>query len=120
MMGRAGRYGLDSEGEGIIITAHSELQYYLSLMNQQLPIESQFIKKLPDMLNAEIVLGSIQTLQEAAAWLGYTYLHVRMLRNPAFYGVSQDDLEDDPTLKQRRLDLAHTAVTLLDRHNLIK
>ena len=54
---RAGRFGLDSEGEGIIITAHSELQYYLSLMNQQLPIESQLIKKLPDSLNAEIVLG---------------------------------------------------------------
>ena len=120
MMGRAGRYGLDSEGEGIIITAHTELQYYLSLMNQQLPIESQFINKLPDMLNAEIVLGSIQTLREAASWLGYTYLHVRMLRNPSLYGVSVDDLEDDPTLLQRRLDLVHTAATILDRHNLIK
>ena len=71
MLGRAGRYGMDSEGEGIIMTTHSELQFYLSLMNQQLPIESQFIKKLPDMLNAEVVLGAVMSVREAASWLGY-------------------------------------------------
>jgi pre-mRNA-splicing helicase BRR2 len=120
MMGRAGRYGLDSEGEGIIITAHSELQFYLSLMNQQLPIESQFIQKLPDMLNAEIVLGSIHSIREAAAWLSYTYLYVRMLRNPSMYGISADDAESDQILLQRRLDLAHSAANILDKHNLIK
>ena len=60
MMGRAGRPQYDSEGEGIIITSHAELQYYLSVMNQQLPIESQMISKLADNLNAEIVMGSIQ------------------------------------------------------------
>ena len=52
MLGRAGRPQYDSHGEGIILTGHSELQYYLSLMNQQLPIESQFISKLADHLNA--------------------------------------------------------------------
>ncbi|CAN0002769.1 unnamed protein product, partial [Laminaria digitata] len=41
MMGRAGRPQYDKEGEAIVITQHSELQYYLSLNNQQLPIESQ-------------------------------------------------------------------------------
>lgn len=120
MLGRAGRYGLDSEGEGIIMTAHSELQYYLSLMNQQLPIESQFIKKLPDMLNAEIVLGSVSSLKEAAAWLGYTYLYVRMLRNPSMYGITPEAAQRDPLLLQRRSDLAHAAAILLDKHGLIK
>lgn len=62
MLGRAGRPGFDSEGEGIIITQHSELQYYLSLMNQQLPIESQLVAKLPDMLNAEASPLSILNL----------------------------------------------------------
>ncbi len=37
MMGRAGRPQFDSYGEGIIITGHSELQFYLSLLNQQVP-----------------------------------------------------------------------------------
>lgn len=120
MLGRAGRYGLDSEGEGIIITAHSELQYYLSLMNQQLPIESQFIKKLPDMLNAEVVMGSVTSIREAAAWLGYTYLFVRMMCNPTMYGIDADDASAEPSLLQRRLDLSHSAAVVLDKHDLVK
>lgn len=74
MLGRAGRPQYDTYGEGIIITNHSELQYYLSLMNQQLPIESQFVAKLADNLNAEIVLGTVRNRDEAVQWLGYTYL----------------------------------------------
>ncbi len=35
MFGRAGRPQYDKKGEGVLITGHSELQYYLSLMNQQ-------------------------------------------------------------------------------------
>lgn len=76
MLGRAGRPQFDTYGEGIIITNHSELQYYLSLLNQQLPIESQFVSKLADNLNAEIVLGTIRNRDEAVQWLGYTYLYV--------------------------------------------
>ena len=80
MLGRAGRPQYDTFGEGIIITNHSELQYYLSLLNQQLPIESQFVSKLADNLNAEIVLGTIRNRDEAVQWLGYTYLYVFNLR----------------------------------------
>jgi pre-mRNA-splicing helicase BRR2 len=74
MLGRAGRPQFDTFGEGVIITNHSELQYYLSLLNQQLPIESQFVSKLADNLNAEIVLGTVRNRDEAVQWLGYTYL----------------------------------------------
>ena len=70
MMGRAGRPQFDTKGEGILMTNHSELQYYLSLMNQQLPIESQFVTRLADNLNAEIVLGTIQNAKDAVKWLG--------------------------------------------------
>ena len=105
MLGRAGRPQYDSYGEGIIITGHSELQYYLSLMNQQLPIESQFVSKLADQLNAEIVLGTVQNAREACSWLGYTYLYVRMIRNPTLYGLEADVLKRDVTLEERRADL---------------
>lgn len=74
MLGRAGRPQYDQYGEGIIITNHSELQYYTSLMNQQLPIESQYVSKMVDNLNAEVVLGTIRNRDEAVQWLGYTYL----------------------------------------------
>ena len=52
----------DEQGEGIIITTHSELQYYLSLLNQQLPIESQYIGKLAEV--PELVKFS--SVQDAA------------------------------------------------------
>ncbi|WAR22369.1 U520-like protein [Mya arenaria] len=120
MLGRAGRPQYDTKGEGIMLTNHSELQYYLSLMNQQLPIESQFIGKLADNLNAEVVLGTVQNVKEAVDWLGYTYLYIRMLRHPTLYGVSHDQMKEDPLLQQRRKDLIHSAAMLLDKHNLIK
>ncbi|KAG1326813.1 DExH-box ATP-dependent RNA helicase DExH12 [Cocos nucifera] len=120
MLGRAGRPQYDSYGEGIILTGHSELQYYLSLMNQQLPIESQFVSKLADQLNAEIVLGTVQNAREACTWIGYTYLYIRMLRNPTLYGLAEDILDRDKTLEERRADLIHSAANILDRNNLVK
>ena len=36
------------------------LQFYLSLFNSQLPIESQYVRTIADNLNAEIVLGTVQ------------------------------------------------------------
>ncbi|KAH9647075.1 DExH-box ATP-dependent RNA helicase DExH12 [Citrus sinensis] len=117
MLGRAGRPQYDSYGEGIIITGHSELQYYLSLMNQQLPIESQFVSKLAELLNAEIVLGTVQNAKEACNWIEYTYLYTRMLRNPVLYGLSPEVL--DITLGERITDLSEKIkmelAKLLDR-----
>ncbi|GAC95807.1 hypothetical protein PHSY_003384 [Pseudozyma hubeiensis SY62] len=120
MLGRAGRPQFDTFGEGIIITNHSELQYYLSLLNQQLPIESQLVSKLADNLNAEIVLGTIRNRDEAVAWLGYTYLYVRMLHSPTLYSVTADYADDDPFLEQKRADIVHTAAALLEKCGLLR
>lgn len=43
IFGRAGRPQFDKSGEGIIITTHEKLAYYLRLLTSQLPIESQVI-----------------------------------------------------------------------------
>ncbi|KAF0990898.1 hypothetical protein HZS_5841, partial [Henneguya salminicola] len=120
MLGRAGRPQYDTKGQGILITSHQELQYYLSLMNQQLPIESQFIAKLPENLNAEIALGTVTSIEEGAKWLAYTYLYIRMLRNPFLYGSSTEELELDNHLFDRRLSLIHSAAVGLDKSGLIK
>jgi pre-mRNA-splicing helicase BRR2 len=119
MLGRAGRPAFDKTGEGIIITSQTEMQFYLSLMNQQLPIESQFMARLADMMLGEIVLGTVGTIREAVEWLGYTYLYICMLRNPALYQVSYESSEADPLLKGRRADVAHSAAVLLERCALI-
>ena len=71
-------------------------------------------------MNAEIVLGSIRSRQDAVDWLGYTYLYVRMLRNGGLYGVTVEDAEEDPYLIQKRIDIVHAAASILDRCSLIK
>ena len=119
MLGRAGRPQYDTYGEGIIITTQSEMQYYLSLLNQQLPIESQFVSKLVDNLNAEVVLGNVRTRDEGVEWLGYTYLFVRMLRSPGLYQVGAE-YEDDGALEQKRVDLIHSAALALRKSNLVR
>ena len=120
MVGRAGRPQYDSNGEAVIITTSQELQFYLSLFNTQLPVESQLAAALPDALNAEIVLGSVTSLSDAASWLGYTYLHVRSLCAPTLYGISPAAADADPRLLERRLDLAHSAALALERAGLVR
>jgi antiviral helicase SLH1 len=48
----------------------------------QHPIESQFVAGMIDSMNAEIALGTITNVSEAVQWMGYTYLFVRMKKNP--------------------------------------
>lgn len=71
---------------------------------------------------AEIVLGTISNTKEAVNWLSYTYLYIRMLRNPELYGVPDPvaTLKNDPSLVGRRHDLVHAAATLLQRSNMIR
>lgn len=119
MLGRAGRPQYDTKGEGVIITTQAELQFYLSLTNSQLPVQSQLIGVLPDLVLAEMVLGTISNVDEAVNWLAYTYLYVCMLRSPTLYGVPADELKEDPFLERRRADLIHTAATVLHQEGLI-
>lgn len=41
-----------------------------------------------DSLNAEVALGTVANVHDAVQWLGYTYLFVRMRKNPFTYGMS--------------------------------
>jgi len=50
--------------------------------------------------------GRRAALRQAVDWLNYTYMALRMKRNPLQYGLTLMDLEDDPQLVNRRYDLA--------------
>lgn len=52
----------------------------------------QFVTSLKDNLNAEVVLGTVTNVKEASTWLGYTYLFVRMLKNPLVYGMTWEEV----------------------------
>ena len=91
IFGRAGRPQYESFGEGTLITSHDQLYHYLRAITASAPIESRFLKHLPDNLNAEIVLGTVSSLDEACSWLGYTYFYIRLYRNPLAYGISGEE-----------------------------
>lgn len=54
-------------------------------------------------------------MKEACAWLSYTYLFVRMLKNPLAYGVSWEELASDLRLEGHRKTLITTAARQLEK-----
>ncbi|XP_050224918.1 DExH-box ATP-dependent RNA helicase DExH14 isoform X1 [Mercurialis annua] len=120
IFGRAGRPQFDKSGEGIIITSHDKLAYYLRLLTSQLPIESQFISSLKDNLNAEVALGTVTNVKEACAWLGYTYLFIRMRQNPLAYGIGWDEAIADPSLSLKQRSLVTDAARSLDKAKMMR
>ena len=101
------------------MTEHDKLSHYVSALLQQHPIESQFIENLTNNLNAEISLGTITNMTEAVKWLSYTYLHVRMKKNPFNYGLSWQDVASDPSLVGRRMELITVAAKKLHKAQMI-
>lgn len=119
IFGRAGRPQFQDTGIGIICTSQDKLQHYLTAVTQQQPIESKFSKKMVDNLNAEIGLGTVTSVAEAVQWLGYSYLFVRMQRNPLSYGIDWAEIRDDPNLVQRRRLLIIQAAQVLQQSQMI-
>lgn len=85
-----------------------------------------------DSLNAEISLGTVANTHDAVQWLGYTYLFVRMRKNPfvygivflfdrtsnwdtnsSFIGISREATGDDPQLGNKRNELVTIAAQKL-------
>lgn len=123
--GNIGRPQYESQGVGYICTTSDKLDHYTQAIMQQHPIESKcvllslrlhywksrltrahrFIEGLVDSLNAEISLGTVTTVDEGSRWLSYSYLFVRMQKNPMVYGIQPSDVVADPRLGARRRDL---------------
>lgn len=120
IFGRAGRPQFDTSGDATIITSHNKLNHYLSLLTNQIPIESSFLTFLADNLNAEIALGTISNVTEAVEWLSYTYLFVRMRLNGLVYGISHQTLMDDPNLERKRKEFIDIAAKALDKAQMIR
>ncbi|TPX31933.1 hypothetical protein SmJEL517_g04845 [Synchytrium microbalum] len=119
IFGRAGRPQYEDHGDATIVTSHDKLSHYVSAMTQQHPIESQFATNMTDNLNAEISLGTVTNLDEAVKWLSYTYLYVRMKKNPFHYGLEWQQLQDDPLLGSRRRELIISASKSLHKAQMI-
>ena len=71
-------------------------------------------------MNAEIALGTVTNVREASAWLGYTYLLIRMTSNPLVYGMVWDEVLADPSLSVRKRALITDAARSLDKAKMIR
>ncbi|CAG8651394.1 1656_t:CDS:10, partial [Funneliformis mosseae] len=120
IFGRAGRPQYETHGVGYILTTNDKLSHYVSAMTQQHPIESKFVDKMVDNLNAEISLGTVTNVDEGVRWLGYTYLFVRMKKNPLVYGMNYSEIENDPELGKQRRELIVNAAKTLHKIGMIK
>ncbi|XP_068228501.1 activating signal cointegrator 1 complex subunit 3-like isoform X2 [Palaemon carinicauda] len=117
---RAGRPQFDKSGHGILITTHNKLSHYLSLLTNQYPIESSFLAHLADNLNAEVALGNITKVEEAIEWISYTYLYVRIRKNPQVYGLMFKDYQHDPNVEEFRRKAVLKAAKELDKARMVK
>ncbi|EUD65104.1 adenosinetriphosphatase [Plasmodium inui San Antonio 1] len=135
MVGRSGRPQYDKSGKAVIITDHRNLQLYLSLNNEQLCIESTLMRNIVNVVNAEIVLRNIQNFKEAVNWFRYTYLYIRMMKNPRLYGVvgrneKMDSSEEGKEkhvsdlfmqkLNKRIYNIIYSAFVTLEKYDLVK
>lgn len=108
MLGRAGRPGYDDVGYGWVICDRSEADRYRQLLREGKEIESR-LAGVPDSqsgarraesdgdldahLNAEIAMGTIESLDDVMDWLETTFYYVRARSQPAEY--------DFETLRER-------------------
>lgn len=84
------------------------------------PSSNRFTEGLVDSLNAEVALGTVTTMDEGVRWLGYSYLFVRMRKNPLVYGMVIDDVVQDPLLGSKRMALMNNSVKRLLETQMIK
>jgi len=103
MLGRAGRPGYDDVGYGWVVSDRSEADKYRSLLREGKEIESHLAGRpgldgetdpgdLETHLNAEIALGTVDSLADVMGWLETTFYYVRAQSRPEPYEFA--DLRD--------------------------
>ena len=95
MAGRAGRPQFCKTATVVIMTESSKKKHYEELMVGSSMVESSLKNHLYEHLNAEIILGTIGSLEQAMDWIKSSYLYMRIRRNPRHYGLAEDINEED-------------------------
>jgi activating signal cointegrator complex subunit 3 len=120
IFGRAGRPQFDSLGQAVLITTADKLGLYVRELLSQNPVESRLDKNLDNALNAEVAMGNITTVAEAAEWLKYTFLFVRMKKACMKWGITTAMLNSDPSLGASRRGLVEESLKRLNSAKLVR
>ncbi|SBS86872.1 RNA-helicase, putative [Plasmodium ovale curtisi] len=117
IFGRCGRPQYESHGHAVLITERTKLYKYIKLLTNNTVIESNFLKNIENHLNAEISIGTTKNVEDGIKWLEYTYLFVRMQKNPYLYDV---DLNNDTNLYKKRKEIILQAIQNLSENKLVR
>jgi replicative superfamily II helicase len=77
MLGRAGRPGYDERGYAWIVCDRADADRYRRLLRDGTPIDSRLGDDLAEHLNAEVALGTVESVDAARDWLTTTFYWVR-------------------------------------------
>ena len=119
MFGRAGRPQFDKKGVGVIACNNTKINHFISLLKNQIEIESKLPKYLEDSINAEIAINNIHTLDDAVNWLNLTYLAIRISRNPSIYNFIVKDIRH-LNLQEALREIAKETFEKLHKYKLIR
>lgn len=89
MMGRAGRPQFDRDGKACVLVHEPKKNFYLKFLHHPFPVESSLHKEdyMQNAFNAEIVGGTIASVQDAVEYMSWTFYFRRLLLNPSYYGL---------------------------------
>lgn len=85
MLGRAGRPQYDDKGYGWVIVPYTKADAYRHILKEGKEIESVLHKSLPEHINAEIAMGTINNINEAKEWIRTTFLYRCVRKKPEKY-----------------------------------
>jgi len=91
MLGRAGRPGYDDRGYAWVVCDRSDADKYRRLLRDGKPIESRLADDLEAHLNAEVALGTVESVPDALDWLETTFYWVRARSAAASPGTTGYD-----------------------------
>jgi len=111
MMGRAGRPQFDQDAKAVVLVHEPKKNFYKSFLHHPFPVESSLLECLHDHINAEVVGGTITSVQDAIDYLTWTFFFRRLLVNPSFYNL--DDSSPDG-INTYLINLVHSTFTDLE------
>lgn len=98
MMGRAGRPQFDNEAVAVIMCEESKKNFLKKFLYEPFPVESCLGNRMCETINAEVSIGTINSLSDAIGYLEWTYYARRVKLNPSYYGAKSSDTEDQVEL----------------------
>jgi replicative superfamily II helicase len=99
----AGRPQFDTSAVAVIMTQSQYVTRYTDLAVGHQAVESKLHATLPEFVNAEVAMRVITNLDQARLWLQNTFLWIRMLKSPSYYGLPQ---LTGPTSRQQLAEVA--------------